>query len=265
MIKRRKKATDVEPTLAIGTLVVAYQPQVDLATGRTCGMEALARWHDPKLGILPPTRFLPLVREASMMKWLTANVVTEVLDQLASWKDRGIDACVSVNLDFESAEDTEFPAWLRSELESRALDPSRVKFEITEETMQIEESSIALTTLQAIRNLGVQLSLDDYGKGYSGLVRLRDLPVTEAKIDKSLVSRSASDWRTLRIVRAMVDLAQDLGIEVVAEGIETDMVRLVITGTGCDKGQGYLFGGPMPVEEIEPFLGSRPEPKRAAG
>ena len=263
MIQRHRKSSELQPTLAIGTLVVFYQPQVDFRSGRICGMEALARWLDPKLGLLPPARFLPLVEEASMTKWLTANVTIDVLDQLEAWIAQGLDARVSINLDFDSAEDPEFGTWLEREIAARGVDPARITFEITEEAM-IESSSSALATLEAIRERGMRLSLDDYGKGYSCLTRLRDLPITEAKIDKSLVSLSATDWRTLRIVRAMVDLAQDLGLVVVAEGIETRGVWNAIEGTGCDTGQGYLLGHPMPPEEIEHRLAKAGDERRVA-
>ncbi len=242
----------LEPSLAIGNLVVQYQPQVDLQTGAICGVEALARWQDPKLGLLPPAAFFPLVEEAFMMKWLTANVTSEVLDQIVRWRDQKIDLCVSINLDAETVDDGSFIDWLREELDSRSIDPSRIMFEIIEDTLL--DGQNALRNLLALRALGVQLSMDDYGTGYSCLCRLRDLPITEAKIDRSFVSRAAADWRTLRIVRAMVELAHDLGVAVVAEGIESELARGAAQGVGCDKGQGFLFGASRCPEDISAMM-----------
>lgn len=246
--------SSLAPSLAIGNLLVHYQPQIDLQTGTVCGVEALARWQDPKLGVLSPAQFFPLVQEAYMMKWLTANVIVEVLDRLAAWKSENIDLTVSINLDAETLDDESFSDWLREELSDRQLEPSRITLEIVEETIVDGES--AIRTLHELRSSGFQLSMDDYGTGYSCLCRLRDLPVTEAKIDKSFVSRAAADWRTLRIIRAMVELAHDLGVAVVAEGIESELARGAVRGVGCDKGQGFLFGQPMPPTEISEMLRS---------
>ena len=246
--------SSLAPSLAIGNLLVYYQPQIDLRTGIVCGLEALARWQDPKLGILSPSDFFPLVEESCMMKWLTANVLNEVLDQLVAWKGRNIDLTVSVNLEAETLEDESFVAWLRQELTIRKIDPSRLTLEIVEET--VVDSEIAIRALHELRSAGFQLSMDDYGTGYSCLCRLRDLPVTEAKIDKTFIGRAAADWRTLRIIRAMVDLAHDLGVAVVAEGIETELARTAARGVGCDKGQGYFYGQPVPASDVEIIVGS---------
>lgn len=240
------------PSLSIGAPVVHYQPQVDMRTESICGLEALVRWDDPVLGILQPAEFLPLIEDSFMMKWLTATVTTEVLGQLARWNARGIAASVSINFDPDTLEDADFIQWMTHQLQWQRIEPSRVTIEITEGALLDREGAIPV--LHALRALGIGLSMDDFGTGYSCLHRLRDLPLTEVKIDKSFIERAAVDPRTGRIVEVMVELAHDLGITVVAEGIETERARWAALGAACDKGQGYLFGRPMPPGEIERLL-----------
>lgn len=236
----------IETSIAMDNLIVEYQPQVDLRTGQISGMEALARWRDGDR-VIQPAIFLPVLERRGMMRWLTRKVTTTVLDQLTTWVRQGIAVPVGVNLDAETIHDAGFVAWLRWEIASRRLDPAYLKFEVVETC--VVEGDTALETLHELSRMGIHLSMDDYGTGYSSLARMRKLPIDEAKIDRSFIGWAVSEWRAQRIVKAMVRLAHDLGITVVAEGIESELSRGAAKRFGCDKGQGFLFGASLPAED----------------
>jgi diguanylate cyclase (GGDEF)-like protein/PAS domain S-box-containing protein len=230
-----------------GELVVHYQPQYDLATGALVGAEALARWQHPQHGLLGPGAFLPLAEQTGLMKPLTLRVLADALAQSARWRAEGLDVTVAVNLGTANLLDLGLPGDVAALLAEHAVAPSRLQLEVTE-TIVAADPVRVIGVMQALRALGVTLALDDFGTGSSSLAFLRELPVQELKIDKSFVLGIEDDPGAATIVRTVVELAHNLGLRAVGEGVETEAARAILLDSGCDRGQGFLLGRPAPAE-----------------
>ncbi len=246
---------DLRGALARDELEAWFQPKTDLATGAIVGVEALVRWQHPERGLLGPQSFLPLALAAGLMRPLTEHVLRCAAEQVRQWRAEGLDLNVAVNIDAGALLDTSLPDKLEVLLAEHGLPARALTLEITEDSF-ITNRRAAIDVLHKIRELGLLVSLDDYGTGYSSMSYLRDLPIDELKIDRSFVSVIDSDQRTASIVASTVDLAHHLGITVVAEGIETHVVRTQLARMGCDVGQGYLMSRPLPAAELLPLLRS---------
>jgi diguanylate cyclase (GGDEF)-like protein/PAS domain S-box-containing protein len=247
---------ELPQAIADGQLVLHYQPKIDLADGRICGVEALVRWNHPDRGLLYPAAFLSAVEQTGLMRPLTLRIVEDSLQQCARWRRAGIHFPVAVNLSAANLLDAGLPQDVERLLEHTGLTASSLQFEITERIMAADPVRIA-TVLGDLRNQGISLSLDDFGTGSSSLSYLRQLPVQELKIDKSFV-RAAADGskRDAAVVNTIVRLAHDLGLRSVAEGIETADDRARLTASGCDHGQGYGLAPPMPAGDITALIRS---------
>ena len=226
-------------------LVLHYQPKVDLRTGLVDGVEALVRWNHPVHGLLYPDAFIPDAERFGIMRRLTSSVLAMALDDIRSWRQSGGPASVAVNVSVSNLLDTELPEQIRAMLEVRGLPGNVLTAEITEGTLMVDPGR-AQRVLQQLRALDIGISIDDYGTGYSSLARLRDLPVTELKLDKSFVSQIDGDDRAFAIVASTISLAHSLGLRLVAEGIESQVISERLVALGCDIGQGYYFGRPAP-------------------
>jgi diguanylate cyclase (GGDEF)-like protein len=246
----------------VGSLVLHYQPQVDAVSGALAGVEALVRWDHPRRGLLPPVAFLDLAEEHGLMTPLTWEVLDQATRQAALWRDRGTEVRMAVNL---SASCLEYPGLLaaledalrRADLPARCL-----AVEITE-TSLMADPGIAIDVTRRISALGVTVSIDDYGTGYSSLAYLDDLPADELKLDGSFTVKLARDDRTRAIVSGTIELAHRLGIRVVAEGVEDERTLAVLVALGCDLSQGYLHARPAPADELEAwFTVTRPARSR---
>jgi len=238
---------DVRAALRDGQLRVHYQVVINLATGRPRGMEALLRWEHPEGGLLYPDDFLPAVAHTPVIHEVTRWVIRTALQDVRAWEG----CSVSVNV---SARDVSRKQLLRDvddALAASSVDPQRLVLELTEQAV-VEDLGNATKVLSALRERGVGLSLDDFGTGYSSLLYLRDLPLTELKIDRTFMGRVPDSEEDLAIVRSVARLGRFLGLAVVAEGIETPEQVQVARNARCTAGQGYLWGRPAPASEIDP-------------
>lgn len=237
-------------------LRLVFQPRIDLTTGACIGAEALLRWDHPELGSISPGEFIPIVERSGHAGPLTQWVLTAALAQLSRWNEHGLDIEVSVNVTTTNLEDPEFAPAVAAQLRKHAVRPSALEIEIAEGTMMGNVPG-AMRTLHALRDQGVRVALDDFGTGYSSLAYLRRLPIDIVKIDQSFVRNMATEEKDRKLVRSIVDLSQDLGYRVVAEGVETEGDRAYLVGMGCDEAQGYLFAKPMEAAEFARWLERR--------
>lgn len=246
---RLRLAADLRTALNDDNFVLHYQPKISLANGRLAGVEALVRWAHPDRGLLYPDRFLPDAERYGLMRRLTTSVLSQALDQAADWVAAGTPLSVAVNVSASNLLDTELPRQVADMLAVRGLPGSALVIEVTETTLLVDPER-AHATLQRLRELGVRISIDDYGTGYSSLARLRELPVDELKLDRSFVADLRRDPRAAAIVESTIRLAHSLGLTIVAEGVEDVQTRQLLEDLGCDVGQGYHFGRPVPAPPI---------------
>jgi diguanylate cyclase (GGDEF)-like protein len=245
-----------------------YQPKVEIASGRVRSVEALARWHHPERGLLTPASFVPLAEHAGLMSSLTVAVLEEACAQLELWHADGLDVTAAVNISATDLLDAAFPDHVQGLLDRHGLAADTLELELTETTLILDQTRAA-AVLRRLHDEGVGIAVDDYGTGYSTLRYLRgDFPVDVLKLDRSFVSRLECDKRSRTIVHSTIDLAHDLGLRVVAEGVETQRALDLLRDYGCDLAQGFLIGEPAPAADITAWLsGSPPEldPRPAAG
>jgi EAL domain-containing protein (putative c-di-GMP-specific phosphodiesterase class I) len=222
----------------------------------TCahGAEGLVRWQHPELGLLPPSDFIPIVEQTGLIGPLTRHVLEQAVAQCAAWRRAGKDLTVSVNLSVRNLLDPDLPSLIGDLLTLYGLTPEALQLEITE-SMLMSDPDRSLVTLTRLNQLGVGLSVDDYGTGYSSLANLRRLPIDELKIDRSFVSPMLSDESDLIIVRSTINLGHDLGLKVVAEGVEDEATLHRLAGLGCDFAQGYHFSKPLAPALFNEWIG----------
>ncbi len=236
---------DVRDAIARQEIILHYQPKLDLATREITGVEALVRWQHPVRGLLTPDRFLDLYEQSGLMGPLAMEVLDQALTQQAVWADQNLPLSMAVNLSAANLADTELPEKIAAVLRGRGVRPSSVVLEITEDSLMVDAEQ-SLEVLERLDALGVELSVDDYGTGFSSLSYLRDLPVQELKLDRAFLAAAFRDDRAVAIIRSTIDLAHALGLRIVAEGVETAEGLSLIAGMGCDVAQGYLLGRPAP-------------------
>jgi diguanylate cyclase (GGDEF)-like protein len=250
---------DLRKAVEAGQLVVHYQPKADMRAGGIIGVEALLRWHHPEHGLIPPDEFIPLAEHTGLIKPLTMFVLEEALSQCHAWRQDGLEVGVAVNLSMRNLYDPHFPDEVQRLLRSWRVEPRYLEFEITESVIMADPQR-AGTVLGRLSALGVGLSLDDFGVGYSSLAYLRRLPVTEIKIDKSFVVNITNNESDAMIVRSTIGLARSLGLRVVAEGVESKQTWTRLVALGCDVAQGYYLCRPKAAHELTPWLHSLPTP-----
>ncbi|MDD5388351.1 MAG: EAL domain-containing protein [Gallionellaceae bacterium] len=231
-----------------GELRMVYQPIVDLGTGRHTGFEALMRWTSPELGDVSPAVFIPIAEETGLIHAFGAFALREACAQTRTWLDEGrIDVVVSVNISARQFYGRTLVDSVRQTLLETQLPPSHLDLEITETALMGAEREV-IDILNELHDLGVSLSLDDFGIGYASLSQLKRLPIQKLKIDRSFVMDIPHDHDDAAIVTAIIGMADALGLSVVAEGVETQDQQAFLTAVGCRRGQGYLFGKPEPAE-----------------
>jgi diguanylate cyclase (GGDEF)-like protein len=251
--RRLKLLSDLRAALENRDLILHYQPKADFRTGRISDVEALVRWIHPELGLVPPNDFIPLAERSGLIGPLTEYVLLEAIERAASWRTRGIDLRVSVNLSVRSLMDLELPNRVGAMLAAASLPARYIELEITESTVMADPVR-AMRVLQPLADMGVRLSIDDFGTGYSSLAYLRQLPISELKVDRSFVSAMTTSENDAVIVRSTVEMAKNLGLETVAEGVETPEEEAALRRLGCDYLQGYLLSRPLPADELEAAL-----------
>ncbi len=230
-----------------------FQPRVGLGTGRPVGFEALVRWAHPERGLLPPAAFVPLAERTALMQPLTEWVLREAIRQCARWRDEGWDVGVAVNIPPATLLEAELPGRLTELLAREGLPGHALELEITETAVMVDPERTA-ETLRRLRAIGVGVAIDDFGAGYTSLSYLKTLPVSRLKIDRGFVTHLLDDDRDEAVTRAIVRLGHDLGLVVVAEGVETPGVQQRLRDLGCDEGQGFLLGRPMAPADVLPWL-----------
>ena len=235
-------------------LVLHFQPKADAVTGRVTDVEALVRWMHPEMGLVPPNDFIPLAERSGLIGPLTDYVLDHAVSTIAAWRAEGIDLRVAVNLSVRSLMDLELPERIAALLARADVPATALALEITESTI-MGDPVRALRVLQPLADMGIRLSIDDFGTGYSSLAYLRQLPISEIKIDRSFVTNMITDENDAVIVRSTIEMAKNLGLEIVAEGVETAEVASALAALGCDYIQGYLLSKPLPAEELLPRLG----------
>jgi diguanylate cyclase (GGDEF)-like protein/PAS domain S-box-containing protein len=251
-----KVAADLRDAIDQGGLVVHYQPKIELATGRVDSVEALVRWQHPERGLLPPDTFIALAERTGLIRDLTTFVLRASLHQCATWRSEGFDVPVAVNLSPRTLGQSGLVGVVRSALEDTDVPAGHLTLEITENAFP-ENTRVLSATLRQLGDLGVRLSVDDFGTGWSSLSKLKELPVQELKIDRSFVVALAEDATDHSIVRSIIELARSLGLTVVAEGVEAEQVRRLLEHLGCPLAQGYLFSRPLPGPRLTGWMASR--------
>ena len=237
-------------------LRVYFQPKIDLRTGRTRGVEALVRWMHPMRGLVPPIEFMPFAERTGFVRTVTRFVLETALTRCGQWLAQGIRLSVSVNISVRDLQNTDLPDIVASLLASCAVPPELVCLEITESSF-MENPQRALHTLGRLRALGIRLSIDDFGTGFSSLAYLRKLRVHEIKVDRTFIA-AMEDSDDMVIVRSTIELAHNLGLQVVAEGIEDEKSLARLRAMGCDEAQGFFMSRPLPEERLLEWLQTSP-------
>jgi EAL domain-containing protein (putative c-di-GMP-specific phosphodiesterase class I) len=248
---RLRLVEELRGAAQLGQFLLHYQPQVNLRTGDVTAIEALLRWPHPRLGLVPPLDFLPLAEEAGLMRSITAWVIDEALAQSANWRAAGRNLPVSVNVSVSNLLDDGFVSRVGEALGRHHLPGSSLMLEITETTI-ISDFEGCRQVIADLRDLGVGVSIDDFGAGFTSLAYLSTLAVSELKLDRGFIKglAGATPERDLALIRATIELGHALGMRVVAEGVEQNEVLEQLRSAGCDVAQGFYISHPMPASDL---------------
>jgi len=234
-------------------LILYYQPKVGLSLGEVRGVEALLRWQHPTRGMVGPVDFIPIAESTGLINRLTDYVLRQAIRQAREWLDAGLYLPVAVNVSPRCLHDTALVTRVTSLLDEYRLPPALLRLEVTETTV-MTNPALAMTTLTMLHELGVGLSIDDYGTGYSSMAYLGRLPVDELKVDRTFVLRMTGDDSDAVLVRGAIDLGHNLGLTVVAEGVEGGEHVEALRDLGCDIAQGYHYARPMPPGDLTEWM-----------
>lgn len=248
--ERYRLEVELKQAAERGELAVYYQPIVDLSSGRPRGVESLLRWHHPTLGAVSPATFIPIAESSDLIHAIGAWVLSTVCRQLRAWQRQGLALYASVNVSARQIPHGLNPAWLRRLTDEMDLTPDQLVLEVTESVF-VEDVEPVAEWLRRVRGEDFKVYLDDFGTGYSSLSYLKNFPVDAVKIDQVFVRDMVEQPRDLALVRAIIAMSEGLGLQVVAEGVETEAQRRLLRDLNCAFGQGYLFSKPLPPEELE--------------
>ncbi|MDP5137907.1 EAL domain-containing response regulator [Rheinheimera baltica] len=247
-------AEDVFAAIELQQLQLYYQPKIVLADNTLAGFEALLRWHHPEHGLVMPDNFIPLAEQSTeLMQLLTDEVVRLAILQLTEWHRQGQQVQLSINLSMLNLEALDFPEQLEQKLRAAQLSPGQLLLEITESALMSDVAS-ALDILLRLRMKGFGLSIDDFGTGYSSLSQLHRIPFSELKVDRSFVMTMLQSHESRTIVETCIQLAKRLGLQVVAEGVESQAILAQLLVMGCDIGQGYFWSKPILAKDTQAWL-----------
>jgi diguanylate cyclase (GGDEF)-like protein len=252
-VRRLNVLSDIRHALTADEIVVHYQPIVDLDDRTVTGAEGLVRWQHPRHGLIPPDAFVQTVEQTGLIGPLTRHVLEHAIAECAKWRHDGRDLSVAVNLSVRNLLDRDLPREIERMLDSYHVPAHALQLEITE-SMIMTDPERALATVSRLSGLGMRLSVDDFGTGYSSLANLRRLPIDELKIDRSFVSPMLQDESDLIIVRSTINLGHDLGLRIIAEGVEDGPTLERLAALGCDLAQGYHLSRPMPASAFSSWL-----------
>ena len=248
---------DLSVAIKESQLRLYYQPKVTLDCELTETVEALVRWQHPKLGMIPPDKFISIAEKTGLINPLTDWVIAEAVRQYAAWRTKGIDLMIAVNISAENLKASDFYDSVCQKIEDANIPMESIMLEVTESAV-VDNPAEAIELLQRFRDRGFKLSIDDYGTGYSSLAQLKDLPVDELKIDMSFVKKLPNDEGDKIIVRSTIELAHNMGLTVVAEGVENGDAMAWLKEKGCERAQGYHISRPVPASELESWLQHTP-------
>jgi len=247
---------DLRHALENDGLMLYYQPELNSASGHVTGVEALARWNHPQMGLIPPDEFIAIAEKSGQIKTLTEVVLRKAFQQHHAWQRMGVSLNISINLSARNLHDVGLPAYIGQLLEAWNVPAADIRLEITESAM-LADPDKAKRILMEFDTMGLDIAIDDFGTGYSSLAYLKQLPVSIIKIDKSFVMDMTQDEDDASIVRATIDLAHNLGLKVVAEGVENEETWSALQALGCDFLQGYYISKPVPADELVRWLARR--------
>jgi EAL domain-containing protein (putative c-di-GMP-specific phosphodiesterase class I) len=256
-LRRLQRLAGLRDASLGGAMSLEYQPKIDLATGRLGGVEALARWHHAELGDIAPGEFVPLAEDRGLIGALSEWVLDESGRQCRSWNGRGFDVEVSANISAQNLYDPGLVRWLQRLFDTGAVEPGQLTLELTESQIA-EDLPMAQQILRRLRAVGAKLSIDDFGTGYSSLSYLSKLPLDELKIDRSFVLDLEAGPQGTAVVQTIIDLGHDLGLRVVAEGVESDETIATLDALGCDQVQGFHVSRPLTADALEDWLATGP-------
>jgi diguanylate cyclase (GGDEF)-like protein len=248
-LRRLALLQNLKDAIAGSGLHLNYQPKLSLSTPAYLGAEALIRWQHPRLGFIGPDEFIPIAENSGNIVALTQWVIDKAIAQIAEWREQGTTVVVSVNISAMDLLENTLPPYVEQKLRQYNVEPSLLCIELTESSaMQDAQHSMAM--LQKLQMMGIRISVDDFGTGYSSLAQLKKLNVDELKIDKSFVLKLDQNEDDLVIVRSTIELGHNLGLEVVAEGVENVESQHILKKLGCDMIQGYLLAKPLPPDKF---------------
>ncbi|MCB1969002.1 MAG: bifunctional diguanylate cyclase/phosphodiesterase [Geminicoccaceae bacterium] len=264
--KRSEMERDLEEAIQQSQLFLNFQTQVNLATGRVSGFEALMRWHHPERGNVPPGLFIPVAEKSGLIRPIGKWLIDEACHFCSLWRQYGVDLTMAINISAAQLRQSDLPEVISRSLATHGVPPSSIELELTESLFVDPTEIMMRRNIEQLARMGLKLAIDDFGTGYSSLAYLKRLPVGKIKIDKSFVSGIGQGSFDEAIVRAIIGLADTFGKTVVAEGVETEEQRAFLARAGCDLAQGYLFSKPMPFRQalrlVDTDIGSEPRIRR---
>jgi EAL domain-containing protein (putative c-di-GMP-specific phosphodiesterase class I) len=252
-LRRLSIVNDLPAALRRGETQVWFQPKISLPDGKVCGAEALVRWEHPTLGFLQPDDFIPAAEQSGLIVVLTRYVLAEAIRECRVWESLGHQLQISVNLSARDLRDEYLPYHVLQILAEHGLPAERLTLEVTESSI-MENLVHAVSILECLRDIGVKLSMDDFGTGHSSLAQLRNIPLHELKIDKSFVTAISTDERNEAIVKTTVKLAHSMQLRVVAEGVEDIESMRRVSAMGCAQAQGYFLSKPIAAAAMRAWL-----------
>lgn len=242
-------------------LFLVFQPKLDLASGEIKSFEVLTRWHHVYHGLIPPDEFIPQAEQSGNIIPFTRWTLERTIECMSGWAEEGLNLSLAINLSPKSLHSKEVLSYLEELLETSRVSPSQITLELTETAVMLDPDG-ATTNLKKLHDMGLKLSIDDFGTGYSSLSLLRQLPLDEIKIDKSFVENMMVNPQDRVIIASTIDLAHNLGLEIVAEGVETEEQMMALQDLGCDVIQGYFIARPLPVGDLAEWAKKAPWPLR---
>jgi diguanylate cyclase (GGDEF)-like protein len=252
-VRRLQLLGELRASITTGDFRLFHQPKVDLKTGRIVGTEGLIRWNHRQFGLLSPSEFVELSELSGLIQPLTRWVLERGIRDLSEWRAKGFELTVALNLSVRNFFDQTLPTYIAQLLSKYNVPGDQLCLEITESEVMADRA-LARTALSAFRALGVKIAIDDFGTGFSSLSQLQQLPIDEIKVDQSFVSGMIDNPQDAVIVRSIIDLAHNLGLEIVAEGAEDEFQLAALRSLGADRAQGYVIARPLPPEEFIPWL-----------
>ncbi len=252
-IRRLQLLGELRTSITTGDFRLFHQPKIDLKTGRIVGTEGLIRWNHRQFGLLTPNEFVELSELSGLIQPLTRWILDRGIRDLSEWRAKGFELTVALNLSVRNFFDQTLPTYIAQLLSDYKVPGDQLCLEITESEVMADRA-LARTALSAFRSLGVKISIDDFGTGFSSLSQLQQLPIDEIKVDQSFVSGMIDNPQDAVIVRSIIDLAHNLGLEIVAEGAEDEVQLAALRSLGADRAQGYVISRPLPPDEFIPWL-----------